>query len=457
MEGKIEVPYSIEAEKAIIGACIFYPKLLNRAVMEIDEEDFYDERNKILFSSLKTLFESNPMVDFTLLINYLQERNLLGKVGADYIAEVIDTVNVATGEVLFNKYISIIKDKSIKRTVIQSFNEAVRMAYEDNEDAEKILDRVESIIFDIRTKGLRMSDWKSVSEVVRNIHGDIDARMEGKMVSGTIHTGYTDIDKIIGGFQPGEWVILAARPSVGKTAFMLNIHRNLAHERIPTAMFSLEMSAELITMRLLAMESAIPLRNLKEAVITRNQLYNLTRAVENIMDMPIYIDDTGNMDIFELKSKARVAVKEFGVKMISIDYLQLLSLGALTGKKMSRAEELAKISRNIKSLAKELGITVIGLSQVTREVEKRTEKKPLLSDLRESGALEQDADIVIFLFRPAQYDKSEDENLVIVEVAKNRNGPQGEARLNFFREYMRFENRATFEEGYVEDDDEIPI
>ncbi|MEO0138847.1 MAG: replicative DNA helicase [candidate division WOR-3 bacterium] len=450
----INPPYSLEAEMAVLGACLYYPKLLNKAVMELSEEDFYDERNKNIFSALKTLSDENPTVDFTLFIDYISKRDLIEKCGGEeYLGRIIDIVNVATGEVLFDKYISIIKDKSIKRSIINAFNEAVRMAYDDNEDAEKILDKVESIIFDIRTRGLRVSDWKSVSDIVRNIHGIIDAKMEGKITSGAIHTGFSEIDNIIGGFQPGEWVILAARPSVGKTAFVLNIHRNLALEGIPTAMFSLEMSAELIVMRLLAMESGIPMRNLKEGIITREHLTNLTRAVENIMEMPIYIDDTGNMDIFELRSKARIAVKEFGVRMISIDYLQLLSLGAAaSSRKMSRAEELAKISRSIKSLAKELNITIIGLSQVTREVEKRAEKKPLLSDLRESGALEQDADIVIFLYRPDKDDK----NIVAVDVAKNRNGAQGEAKLFFQKEYMRFENLSTGED-YIEEDDEIPI
>lgn len=450
---EIHLPYSLEAEMAVLGACFYYPKLLNKAIMELSEEDFYDERNKTIFSVLKTLSDENPTVDFTLFLDYISKRDLVGKCGGEeYLGKIIDMVNVATGEVLFEKYISIIKDKFIKRSIINAFSDAVRMSYDDNEDAEKILDKVESIIFDIRTKGLRISDWKSVSDIVRNIHNTIDAKMEGRIISGTIHTGFSEVDNIIGGFQPGEWVILAARPSVGKTAFVLNIHRNLAFEGIPTAMFSLEMSAELIVMRLLAMESRIPMRNLKEGIVTREQLTNLTRAVENIMEMPIYIDDTGNMDIFELRSKARIAVKEFGVKMISIDYLQLLSLGAASTRKMSRAEELAKISRSIKSLAKELNITIIGLSQVTREVEKRAEKKPLLSDLRESGALEQDADIVIFLYRP---DK-EDKNTVAVDVAKNRNGAQGETRLFFQKEYMRFENLSTGED-YIEEDDEIPI
>jgi replicative DNA helicase len=256
------------------------------------------------------------------------------------------------------------------------------------------------------------------------------------------------LDGIIGGFHPGEWVIIAARPSVGKTAFVLNIHRNLALEGIPSAMFSVEMSAELITMRLISMESGIPMKSLKSAYISRQELPKLTRAIENIENMPIYIDDTGNLDIFELRSKARMAVKEFGVKMISIDYLQLLTLGYKVSRKMSRAEELAKISRSIKDLAKELNITIIGLSQVTREVEKRPTKKPLLSDLRESGALEQDADVVIFLYKP----EKDKENVIVVDVAKNRNGAQGETKLYFHKEIMRFESIGGYEVS-VEDED----
>ncbi len=444
------LPHYLEAEVSILGACLVYPELINRAIMELSEDDFYDERNRTIFSVIKLLYESNPTVDFTVLFEEIKKRNLLEKCGGEkYLAEIIyNVVNFTQGKVLFEKYIKILKDKAIKRKLIGAFEDAVRMAYEDNEDAEKILDKVESVIFDIRTRGLRASDWKSIGGVAKEVYGSLDAKLSGFDTYSAIYSGFVDLDGIIGGFHPGEWVIIAARPSVGKTAFVLNIHRNLALEGIPSAIFSLEMSAELITMRIISMESGIPMKSLKSAYISRHEIPRLTRAIENIENMPIYIDDTGNMDIFELRSKARMAVKEFGVKMISIDYLQLLTLGYKVSRKMSRAEELAKISRSIKDLAKELNITIIGLSQVTREVEKRNTKKPLLSDLRESGALEQDADIVIFLYKP----EKDRENLIMVDVAKNRNGAQGETKLYFNKEIMRFESVAE-QESYAEEED----
>jgi len=444
------LPNYLEAEVSVLGACLVYPELINRAVMELSEEDFYDERNRTIFSVIKLLHESHPAVDLTIFLDEIRKRNFVEKCGGErYLAEMVyNTVNIAQGKVLFEKYIKILKDKSIKRKLIGAFEEAVRMAYEDNEDAERILDKVESVVFDIRTRGLRVSDWKSVGNVARGVYESIDARLSGFSSYSAIYSGFGDLDGIIGGFHPGEWVIIAARPSVGKTAFVLNIHRNLALEGIPSAMFSVEMSAELITMRLISMESGIPMKSLKSAYISRQELPKLTRAIENIENMPIYIDDTGNLDIFELRSKARMAVKEFGVKMISIDYLQLLTLGYKVSRKMSRAEELAKISRSIKDLAKELNITIIGLSQVTREVEKRPTKKPLLSDLRESGALEQDADVVIFLYKP----EKDKENVIVVDVAKNRNGAQGETKLYFHKEIMRFESIGGYEVS-VEDED----
>jgi replicative DNA helicase len=444
------LPHYLEAEVSILGACLVYPELINRAVMELSEEDFYDERNRTIFSVIKLLHESHPAVDLTIFLDEIRKRNLVEKCGGErYLAEMVyNTVNIAQGKVLFEKYIKILKDKSVKRKLIGAFEEAVRMAYEDNEDAERILDKVESVVFDIRTRGLRVSDWKSVGNVARGVYESIDARLSGFSSYSAIYSGFGDLDGIIGGFHPGEWVIIAARPSVGKTAFVLNIHRNLALEGIPSAMFSVEMSAELITMRLISMESGIPMKSLKSAYISRQELPKLTRAIENIENMPIYVDDTGNLDIFELRSKARMAVREFGVKMISIDYLQLLTLGYKVSRKMSRAEELAKISRSIKDLAKELNITIIGLSQVTREVEKRPTKKPLLSDLRESGALEQDADVVIFLYKP----EKDKENVIVVDVAKNRNGAQGETKLYFHKEIMRFESIGGYEVS-VEDED----
>jgi len=443
------LPHYLEGEISLLGACLVYPELINRAVMELSEEDFYDERNRTIFSVIKLLHESYPAVDVTIFLDEIRKRNLIEKCGGEkYLAEMIyNTVNIAQGKVLFEKYIKIIKDKAIKRKLVGAFEEAVRMAYEDNEDAEKILDKVESVVFDIRTRGLRVSDWKSVGSVARGVYESIDSRLSGINTYSAIYSGFGDLDGIVGGFHPGEWVIIAARPSVGKTAFVLNIHRNLALEGIPSAMFSLEMSAELITMRLISMESGISMKSLKSAFISRQEIPRLTRAIENIESMPIYIDDTGNMDIFELRSKARMAVREFGVKMISIDYLQLLTLGYKVSRKMSRAEELAKISRSIKDLAKELNITIIGLSQVTREVEKRNTKKPLLSDLRESGALEQDADIVIFLYKP----EKERENIIAIDVAKNRNGAQGETKLYFHKEIMRFENISEQEISMEED------
>ena len=448
---EIKVPHNTDAEMAVLSACLYKPDLLARAVVELQEDDFYDPRNRLLFSALKSLYNENPAVDGALLLEYLRKRNLLDRVGGlPYLAEVFDRIRGSVALSLFDQYVRIVKDKSIKRGIINTFSETIKLAYEDEMDADTILDRAEKEIFDIRMRTVKSAQWVPVGEVAMRLLNTLEARVSGDLPSEAVLTGFSRLDSITGGFRPGEWIIVAARPSVGKTAFVLNVHRNMALEGIPTAMFSLEMTAEALAMRLLAMESGIPMFMLREGKITTKDLPKLADAVERIMEMPFYIDVTHGIDIFEIRSKARMVVQEYGVRMISIDYLQLMDLKGGRGKNMTRAEELAKISRSLKILAGELGVSIVGISQVSREVEKRADKKPTMADLRESGALEQDADIILLLYRPGQYDKDADETLVEVEVAKNRQGSQGTVKLHFYREFMKFADWHE-EDGSIEE------
>ncbi len=448
---EIKVPNNPDAEMGVLSACLYKPDLLARAVVELQEEDFYDPRHRLLFSALKSLYNESPAVDGALLLEYLRKRNLLDKVGGlPYLAEVFDRIRGSVALSLFEQYVRIVKDKSIKRGIINTFSDTIKLAYEDELDADTILDRAEKEIFDIRMRTVRSAQWVPVGDVALRLLNTLEARVSGDLPSEAVLTGFTKLDHITGGFRPGEWIIVAARPSVGKTAFVLNVHRNMALEGIPTAMFSLEMTAEALAMRLLAMESGIPMFMLREGRITVKDLPKLADAVERIMEMPFYIDVTHGIDIFEIRSKARMVVQEYGVRMVSIDYLQLMDLKGGRGKNMTRAEELAKISRSLKILAGELGVSVVGISQVSREVEKRADKKPTMADLRESGALEQDADIILLLYRPGQYDKEADETLVEVEVAKNRQGSQGTVKLHFYREFMKFADWHE-EDGSIEE------
>ncbi len=448
---EIKEPHNLDAEMGVLSACLYKPDLLARAVVDLQEEDFYDPRHRILFSALKALYNESPAVDGPLLLEYLRKRNLLDKVGGlPYLAEVFDRIRGSVALSLFEQYVKIVKDKAIKRGIINTFSETVRLAYEDELDADTILDRAEKEIFDIRMRTVRSAQWIPVGDVAMRLLNTLEAKVSGDLPSEAVLTGFSRLDNITGGFRPGEWIIVAARPSVGKTAFVLNIHRNMALEGVPTAMFSLEMTAEALAMRLLAMESGIPMFMLREGRITVKDLPKLADAVERIMEMPFYIDVSHGIDIFEIRSKARMVVQEYGVRMISIDYLQLMDLKGGRGKNMTRAEELAKISRSLKILAGELGVSIVGISQVSREVEKRADKKPTMADLRESGALEQDADIILLLYRPGQYDKEADETLVEVEVAKNRQGSQGTVKLHFYREFMKFAD-WTEEDGSIEE------
>ncbi len=454
---EIKVPHNPDAEIAVLSACLYKPDLLARAIVELQEDDFYDPRHRLLFSALKSLYNETSAVDGAILLEYLKKHNLLDKVGGlNYLAEVFDRIRGSVSLSLFEQYLRIVKDKAIKRGIINTFSETIRLAYEDEMDADNILDRAEKEIFDIRMRTIKSAQWVPVGDVARRLLDTLEARVSGDLPPEAVLTGFKKLDEITGGFRPGEWIIVAARPSVGKTAFVLNIHRNMALDGIPTAMFSLEMTAEALAMRLLALESGIPMFMLREGRITVKDLPRLADAVERMMEMPFYIDVTHGIDIFEIRSKARMVVQEYGVKMISIDYLQLMDLRGGRGKNMTRAEELAKISRSLKILAGELGVSIVGISQVSREVEKRADKKPTMADLRESGALEQDADIILLLYRPGQYDKDADESLVEVDVAKNRQGSQGTVKLHFYREFMRFADWHE-EDGSIEEvEEDVP-
>jgi len=446
---EIKVPHNPDAEMSVLSACLYKPDLLARAIVELQEDDFYDPRHRVLFSALKSLYNETSAVDGAILLEYLKKHNLLDKVGGlNYLADVFDRIRGSVSLSLFEQHLKIVKDKAIKRGIINTFSETIRLAYEDEMDADTILDRAEKEIFDIRMRTIKSAQWVPVGDVARRLLDTLEARVSGDLPPEAVLTGFRKLDEITGGFRPGEWIIVAARPSVGKTAFVLNIHRNMALDGIPTAMFSLEMTAEALAMRLLALESGIPMFMLREGRITVKDLPRLADAVERMMEMPFYIDVTHGIDIFEIRSKARMVVQEYGVKMISIDYLQLMDLRGGRGKNMTRAEELAKISRSLKILAGELGVSIVGISQVSREVEKR--------DLRESGALEQDADIILLLYRPGQYDKDADESLVEVDVAKNRQGSQGTVKLHFYREFMRFADWHE-EDGSIEEvEEDVP-
>ncbi len=456
---QISPPHSLEAEMGLLSACLYKPELLGKAVVELQEEDFYDERHRLLFSALKSLYSESGVLDAAILLEHLKKRDILEKVGGiPYLSEIFDRVRGTISLALFEQYLKIVKDKSIKRGIINTFSETVRLAYEDELDSDTLLDRAEKEIFDMRMRTIRGTQWIPVGEIAMNLLNKLEARVSGELPHEAVPTGFRHLDEITGGFRPGEWIIVAARPSVGKTAFVLNVHRNMALSGIPTAMFSLEMSAEAIAMRMLSMESGIPMYNLREGRIGPKDLPRLADAVERIMEMPFYIDITHGIDIFEIRSKARMVVKEYGVKMISVDYLQLMDLKGLRARNMTRAEELAKISRSLKILAGELNVSIVGISQVSREVEKRADKKPTMADLRESGALEQDADIILLLYRPGRYDKDVDETLVEVDVAKNRQGALGTVKLHFYAERMRFVDWEEEDESIEElEGDSMPF
>jgi len=441
MEEK-KLPYSIEAEMSVLGAMMLNEKALLKGVQMLREDDFYFGSHRKIFSAIVDLSEKKKMVDVLSVREELKRRKQLEEIGgASYLASLVESV---ISPALAERHIQIVVEKSITRRIIEVATEILEQAYEEKLEAYELLDLAEHKIFEIREKGVR-EDFVKVSEVVREVFETIDELMMHKRHVTGVPSGIWDLDMITAGFQPGELIVVASRPAMGKTSFVLNIVRHLSLDRgEPTAMFSLEMSKEQMVQRLLAMESRVSAQKLRTGFISGEDIKELTRAADKLRKAPIFVDDTPAIPLLELRAKARRIVKEESAKVIVVDYLQLIQ-----GPKEAenRQQEISAISRSLKALAKELNVPIIAVSQLSRAVEHRADKRPQLADLRESGAIEQDADTVMFIYRPEVYDDDPQyKNLAEIIIGKQRHGPIGTVRLAFFKEYMRFEALTREEE-----------
>ena len=433
-------PQNIEAEQSILSAILLENNTLPEVLEVLSERDFYREAHRKIFSGILDLFERNEPADLVTLTNILKEKGELESVGgASYLAEMVDTVPVATNVA---HYAKIIRDKATLRRLIERSSSITSRCFEDRGNVEDILDFAEQSIFEISEDKVRPS-FHALADILTDTYKTVEQAYENKALVTGVPTGYHDLDVLTSGFQPGDLIVIAGRPSMGKTALALNVAQNACQEKgLPSAVFSLEMSKEQLSLRMLSSEAAVDSSKMRGGFLSESDLARINRAAGSLYDLPIYIDDSPGISALEIRAKARRMKMEKGLGLVMIDYLQLMR-GRASAER--RELEISEISRSLKALAKELNVPVVALSQLNRKVEERGNKRPVLSDLRESGAIEQDADVIIFIYRDEVYNKEADNpnrGIAEINVAKQRNGPIGTVKLTFLDFCTRFEDHA---------------
>jgi replicative DNA helicase len=435
-------PQNLEAEMAVLGSMLIEEEAIPMALELVDANCFYKETNRIIFSAMVDLFNAQKSVDLITLSDELKRRNNLEALGGvAYLTSLTETVPTSAN---VQHYARIIKEKSILRFLINNATQIVSESYDTKGNVEELLDRAEKLIFEIsdhRAKG----GYVVLKDIIKDSIETIDRLYQKKTHVTGVPTGFLDFDKQTAGLQNSDLIVIAGRPSMGKSALALSIAEHAAVvEKIPVGFFSLEMSKEQLVQRLLCSHAKVDAHKVRSGFLAPQDWPKLTSAAGKLSEAPIFIDDSPAISALELRAKARRLKSHHDIKLIVLDYLQLMR--GSTSSSESRQQEISEISRSLKALARELDIPVIGISQLSRAVESRQDHRPQLSDLRESGAIEQDADVVVLLLREEYYFPTE-ENKGIAEViiAKQRNGPVGSIRMAFIKEYMRFENLAGTE------------
>jgi len=437
-------PQAVEAEMAVIGAVMIEPQAVLKAVEILDETHFYRSAHSRIFSSVVSLFEKNKAIDVLTVTEELTRKNELEEVGGSfYLTECISRVTTAAN---IEYHSRIVLEKFLLRKLINISTQITQEAYEAKEDANIILDKSEQMIFDISENRLKKG-FEPINDILKETFKVIEsyAEREGAVIG--VPSGFDDLDKLTSGFQKSDFIVVAGRPSMGKTAFSLNVARHAAVEaKVPIAIFSLEMSNYQLAMRMLCSEARISSHKVRTGHLGENDWQKLSLCVGSLAEAPIYIDDSATLNILEIRAKARRFKAEKDIGLIIIDYLQLLQ-GPMGSE--SRQQEISAISRSLKALAKEIDVPVVALSQLSRAVETRGgDRKPILADLRESGAIEQDADVVLFIYRPWVYmNEKEREDIsqkgyAEIIIGKQRNGPIGKVQLTFLDDFAKFENYA---------------
>ena len=439
--GRMLPPQNIEAEQAVLGTILIQDKALLKVIDLLQPGDFYRDAHKTIYAAMMALFDKHEPHDLITVTGLLSDQNKLEDVGgAAYLASLTDIIPF-TGTLVHHA--RIIRKKSILRRLIQTSTEVAARCYDAQDDIDTLVDEAEKTIFEI-AHSKKGEGFQPMSSVVPKAFDRINRLFDKQEHITGVATGYDELDRITAGLQPAEMIILAARPSMGKTALAMNIVQHAAMiGKVPVAVFSLEMSVESLALRMLCSLGPIDSQRIRTGRLIDSDWPKLTRATGMLSEAPIYIDDTPGLTVLEMRAKARRLKSEQDLGLIVVDYLQLMQ-----GKSSSenRAQEISDISRSLKAMAKELNVPVLALSQLNRSLENRTDKRPQLADLRESGAIEQDADVIMFIYRDEVYNRAEgnpNRGLAEIIVGKQRNGPTGVIKLSFLGEYTKFENYSN--------------
>jgi replicative DNA helicase len=439
-------PQSIDAEMAVLGSMLLDRETIPQAIETLNEDCFYKDAHRKIYSAIIRLFDENRGVDLVTVMEELKRASSLDDAGGPaYVSGLASSVPTAAN---FIHYAKIIKEKMLLRKLINTSTQIVADCYNTTQEVDSLIDKSEQMIFEVTSRKLDQR-FSSLREIIKGSIEKIDGLYQRKENVTGIATGYRDFDIKTAGLQASDLIIVAGRPSMGKSALATCIVEHAAVvEKVPVAFFSLEMSKEQLVQRMLCSHARVDAHKVRTGFLSQADWPRLVSAAGKLSDAPIYIDDTPGISILELRAKARRLKSQFDIKLIVLDYLQLME-----GPKSadSRQQQISEISRSLKALARELNVPLIAISQLSRAVEQRTDHMPQLSDLRESGAIEQDADLVVLLLREEYYNQTEEnKGIAKVNIAKQRNGPTGVIELAFLGEYMRFESRAARGEEFAE-------
>ncbi len=438
-------PQNLEAEASILGGVLLDNEAINTVVELVGSDDLYRESHRKIYRAMVELWDRNEPVDLITLSDHLKARGELEGVGGSaYLAELAGQVPTAAN---IAWYARIVREKAILRHLIRTSTDIATRGLEDRGDVDSFLDDAERAIFDISEKRIR-SSFVRVGDVMKGTIEKVNELFQRKEMITGVATGYRDLDRLTAGFQPSDLLIVAGRPGMGKTAFALNIAVNAALHGIGVAIFSLEMAMEQLVLRMLCAEARVDNARLRTGYLRDAEFPALVRAAGRLADAPVYIDDTPAATVLEVRAKTRRLLRDRSrrIGLVVIDYLQLMRAHRDSP---NREQEISEISRSLKALAKELNVPVVALSQLNRRVEERGDKRPVMADLRESGAIEQDADVIMFVFREEAYDAAKNPGVAEIIIAKQRNGPVDTLKLAFLKEYTKFEDYSgRDDEGY---------
>lgn len=432
-------PQNLEAEKAVLGAMMLSEDAIGTSIEHIDSPYFYETRHQKIFEAMKDLYASRRNIDLITLSDFLKNQGLFDSIGGvPYLTELADFVPTAANA---RYYIDIVKEKGIQRRLIKNCTEIISKCYGTQVNTDELVDSAEQQIFEIATAKQKQQAFH-VKDLVKTAIENIDMLYQRKEAITGVATGFVDFDRMTSGLQKSDLVIVAGRPSMGKSALAVTIGENAAVDRnVPVAIFSLEMSKEQLVQRMLCSQARVDAHHVRTGFLSPSDWPHLTKAAGRLSNAPIFIDDTPAISVLELRAKARRLKAKANIGLIIVDYLQLMQA---TTKSESRQQEISEISRSLKALARELSVPLIAISQLSRAVESRQDHRPQLSDLRESGAIEQDADVVVLLVREEYYTPTEENRgIATAIIAKQRNGPTGDVKLKFFKEFVKFANLET--------------